>query len=185
MWRRESDLSRYTPATGEYEPNLSFHLALELLEFFPLLSCDFDVRKHAGRPDLIFHRRGTHAANFLVIEVKRERSSAAVSADLDQMRHWWFAEPLVYCYGASVVLDDERRCAEIAVFRRDAEGPLEFVGAETLPAAVAPPANLDAVNEIRSLTSTVINAEAVYDGERANTLKERMLALILDNLSMV
>ena len=119
MWRREPSLSRYTQETSEYEPNLSFHFGIELWRWLPWFDCDFDVRKVAmndERPDLIFHRRGTHAVNYLVVEVKRERSRRAANADLNQIRERWFRGNLRYRYGASLILDEALRTAEARVF---------------------------------------------------------------------
>jgi hypothetical protein len=118
MWRREPSLSRYTRDTSEYEPNLSFHFGIELWRWLPWFACDFDVRKvgmNDERPDLILHRRGTHAVNYLVVEVKRERSRYAANADLTQIRERWFRGELRYRYGASLILDEARQTAEACV----------------------------------------------------------------------
>ena len=98
-------LSKFTSETNEYEPNLSFHYANILRRFLFWLDCDFDVSKpNLGnrRPDIIFHKRGIHALNFLVVEVKRSECDA--QEDIDKIRAFWFKEPLLYRFGASVVL---------------------------------------------------------------------------------
>jgi hypothetical protein len=120
MWRRQPSLSRYTRETSEYEPNLSFHFGIELWRWLPWFDCDFDVRKggmNDERPDLILHRRGTHAVNYLVVEVKRERSRYAANADLTQIRERWFSGELRYRYGASLILDEALQTAEARVLR--------------------------------------------------------------------
>ena len=112
MWQDDRSLSRYTAETAEHELNLAFHYARRLGFWFPWLDCDFDVTKthfNRERPDIILHRRGSNAANFLVVEVKRERSRGLANADLKQVRARWFATPLRYRFGASVVLDDDTR----------------------------------------------------------------------------
>jgi hypothetical protein len=98
-------LSKFTSETNEYEPNLSFHYANNLGPFLFWLDCDFDVIKPnlaKKRPDIIFHRRGIQALNFLVVEVKRHESDA--TEDIDKIRDYWFPKPLCYRFGASVVL---------------------------------------------------------------------------------
>ena len=75
MWRREPTLAIYTKQTAEHELNVAFHFAAELRTWFPWLDCDFDVTKpnfERNRPDIILHRRAEHAANFLVVQIKRE-----------------------------------------------------------------------------------------------------------------
>src|SRR6266487_3218062 len=120
MWRKEPTLGRYTSDTNQHELNLAFHYAREVRLWFPWLDCDFDVSKVASdyeRPDIILHRRQTHALNFLVIEVKRERSRNAVPLDLQQIRDRWF-ERYFYRYGAAVILEDDRPEFEVQVLSR-------------------------------------------------------------------
>src|SRR5439155_1770301 len=105
MWQKDPTLGKYTSETYQHELNLSFHFAAELRTWFPWLDCDFDVAKRGGnreRPDIILHRRGSHALNFLVIEVKREGSRNAVSVDLDQIRDRWFESYFRYRLGAAM-----------------------------------------------------------------------------------
>jgi hypothetical protein len=100
-------LSKFTSETNEYEPNLSFHYANSLRRFLFWLDCDFDVSKpNLGnrRPDIIFHRRGIHALNFLVVEVKRSERDA--TEDIAKIKDYWFNKPLFYRFGASVVLGE-------------------------------------------------------------------------------
>lgn len=98
-------LSKFTSETNEYEPNLSFHYANTLRRFLFWLDCDFDVIKpnfENKRPDIIFHKRGIHSLNFLVVEVKRSERDA--EEDIEKINDNWFKEPLSYRFGASVVL---------------------------------------------------------------------------------
>lgn len=123
MWRHDPTLGEYTAATAEHELNLAFHYAAELRRWFPWLLCDFDVTKlnfSRERPDIILHRRRSNAANYLVIEIKRERSRKAVPADLEQIRSRWFTDDLRYRYGASLILDErDHRVVEVCVLFRD------------------------------------------------------------------
>lgn len=110
MFRNQPDLSLFTSQTEEREPNLSFHLANELWPYLFWLNCDFDVTKpNMGRrrPDIIFHRRGTHLFNALVVEVKREQNPVGVKGDLSKIQKYWFQAPLAYCFGASVLLNEK------------------------------------------------------------------------------
>jgi hypothetical protein len=112
MLCKNPDLRNFTYQTDHHEPNLSFHLAIELWKYFPWLKCDFDVKKTAEnkRPDLIFHRRGTSDLNSLVVEVKRNRSRGVneweCRSDEQKIRDFWFAEGLHYAFGLSVVIDE-------------------------------------------------------------------------------
>jgi hypothetical protein len=56
------------------------------------------------RPDVIIHRRKTHAHNLLVVEVTRRK--ADVKGDLKKTARYWFSPPLLYRFGAVVVIND-------------------------------------------------------------------------------
>ena len=104
--------------------NLAFHYACELRRWFPWLDCDFDVSKRSSkfeRPDIILHRRNTHALNFLVIEVKRETKRRGVAGDLHQIRDRWFENVFRYRFGAAVILDDKAPTFEMQVLSRHAK----------------------------------------------------------------
>jgi hypothetical protein len=102
----QPDLFAFTAATRQSEWNIVGHFANELRKEFPDLQCDTDVIK-AGfgnmRPDVIIHRRGTHVHNLLVVEVKRRK--ADVKDDLAKTTRYWFRPPLLYRYGAVVVIN--------------------------------------------------------------------------------
>jgi hypothetical protein len=123
MWKREPTLGKYTAETAEHELNLAFHYAAELRHWLPWLDCDFDVTKlnfNRERPDIILHRRSSNKANFLVIEIKRERFRSGVPADLEQIRTRWFMGNLRYRYGASLILDEiDHSAVEVRVLFRD------------------------------------------------------------------
>jgi hypothetical protein len=122
MWDKDTTLGKYTSETEQHELNLAFHYACELRDWFPWLDCDFDVSKVAcnyERPDIILHRRTTHALNFLVIEVKREKYRRAVSLDLKQIRERWFENYYRYIYGAAVILEDNKPMFEVQVLSRE------------------------------------------------------------------
>ena len=125
MWMREPTLGKYTAETAEHELNLAFHYAAGLRDWFPWLHCDFDLTKlnfNRERPDIILHRRQSSAANFLVIEVKREQSRKDVPDDWVQIRTRWFKGKLRYRYGASLILDElDHRAVEARVLFRDSE----------------------------------------------------------------
>jgi hypothetical protein len=105
--RTQPDIFSFTSQTNQTEWNLAHHLANEVQKEFPGLSCDVDLVKpnvEFRRPDIVLHKRGTQANNFLVIEVKRHE--AHMHQDLDKIREYWFAQPLRYEFGASVVLNE-------------------------------------------------------------------------------
>jgi hypothetical protein len=72
------------------------------------------------RPDIIIHSRGTHARNYLVIEIKRNKRD--VPAEKDKIRTAWFRPPLRYKYGAVVVLNGDEP-ADVTVMRNAAPLP--------------------------------------------------------------
>ena len=103
----QPDLFSFTEATRQSEWNIVGHFANELRKEFPDFHCDTDVIK-AGfgnmRPDVIIHRRGTHVNNLLVVEVKRKK--ADVKGDLTKTTRYWFSPPLLYRFGAVVVINN-------------------------------------------------------------------------------
>src|SRR5262249_33698096 len=104
------------------EWNLAHHLACELREFFPSLDHDLDLTKHdydERRPDIVFHKRGTHEANHLVVEVKRDGRPAKITADIEKIHAYWFRPPLQYEFGAVVNLRSDGT-HEVQVFKNPA-----------------------------------------------------------------
>ena len=84
LFEHQPDIFEFTSETGQTEWNLAHHFAVELREFFPSLDHDLDVveRNYENRrPDIIFHKRGTHKANHLVIEIKRDGRASDIAED--------------------------------------------------------------------------------------------------------
>ena len=130
MWKNDPTLGQYTSETNQHELNLAFHYASELHRWFPWLDCDFDVSKSScnyERPDIVLHRRGNHVLNFLVIEIKRERSRHEVPADLKQIRERWFENYFRYRFGAAVILEDNK--PEFEVRGEDSEDDVTWLAA--------------------------------------------------------
>ena len=97
---------------------MAHHLANEVQKHFAELDCDLDVIKvnlDRRRPDIILHKRGSHDSNFLVIEVKRDGSSAAIRDDIDKIMHYWFNNPLCYKFGAVINLKSNKT-GQVQVF---------------------------------------------------------------------
>ena len=122
LFEHQPNIFEFTPETGQTEWNLAHHLAIEISALFPGLDHDLDVTKRSygnRRPDIIFHKRGTHESNFLVIEVKRDGSPRAIAEDVEKIKGYWFRAPLHYEYGATInVLTDGKH--EIQVFKNTA-----------------------------------------------------------------
>ena len=107
LFEHQPNIFEFTPETGQTEWNLAHHLAVELREYFPDLNHDLDVVKwnyDNRRPDIIFHKRGTHKANHLVVEIKRDGDHADIHADIEKIQSHWFRAPLQYRFGAVVNL---------------------------------------------------------------------------------
>jgi hypothetical protein len=115
----EKGLFDFAKGTSSTEWNLAAHFAWRVRSEFPDYDCDVELRKgdfDGKRPDIVIHRRGSHHFNHLVIEVK-----PAVYGRLDDIEKIlanWFAAPLLYGFGASVVLS--RTGSDIEVSRNDA-----------------------------------------------------------------
>jgi hypothetical protein len=109
LFANQPDIFRFTPESAQTEWNLTNHLAHEISALFPMFACDVDIKKpDAGdrRPDIVFHRRGTHEDNFLVIEVKRD-NQRAMAGELEKIEQYWFAEPYLYQFGAALNLNSD------------------------------------------------------------------------------
>ena len=112
LFEMQPNIFEFTSETGQTEWNLAHHLANEVHKLFPELDCDLDVVKRhydMRRPDIILHRRGTHADNFLVIEVKKDGGSEEIAHDLRRISEQWFRDPLHYQFGAVVNLRTDGR----------------------------------------------------------------------------
>jgi hypothetical protein len=123
LFTRQPDIFAFTSETGQTEWNLAHHLAVELSGFFPGLNYDLDViKRNYGnmRPDIIFHKRGTHESNYLVIEVKRDGHPTHMAEDVEKIKTHWFMPPLHYSFGATVNLRTDGK-HEIQVFKNSTE----------------------------------------------------------------
>jgi len=119
LFEHQPNIFEFTSETGQTEWNLAHHLAVELCKFFPGLDHDLDVVKwnyENRRPDIIFHKRGTHEANYLVVEMKRDGDPSEIDADIQKIHTHWFRAPLRYEFGAVVNLRTDGK-HEIRVFR--------------------------------------------------------------------
>ena len=105
----QPDIFRLTPESAQTEWNLTHHLARELSALLPEFAYDIDIKKPEAedrRPDIVFHRRGMHEDNFLVIEVKRDNPNA-MAGELEKIRRYWFAAPYLYRFGAALNLNSD------------------------------------------------------------------------------
>ena len=120
LFDHQPDIYDFTPETGQTEWNLAHHLANEVQRLLPQYSCDLELLKpnHDNRrPDIIFHRRGKHDSNFLVIELKRDGNEAVIRNDTQKILRYWFRPDLHYEFGAVINLKSDKTF-EISVFRR-------------------------------------------------------------------
>lgn len=104
----QPNLFLFTSETHQTEWNIAHHFANELHKLFRDYDCDLDVCKpNLGdrRPDIIIHKRGSHEADLLVVEVKRSRDD--VDGEVQKIKACWFPPPLHYQYGAVVVINEE------------------------------------------------------------------------------
>lgn len=120
LLKNQPNLFELTSETGQTEWNLAHHVANEIGKFFPWLDYDLDVIKlNFGdkRPDIIFHKRGTHQYNLLVIEVKRNGNPKEIDSDKQKIEQYWFQPPLKYDFGAVINIGNNTLDPYILVFK--------------------------------------------------------------------
>lgn len=103
LFVNQFDIFDFTHQTGETEWNLCHHLSTEISKYIFWLNHDIDLTKNyfnGKRPDIIFHKRGINALNYLAIEVKHRGASS--SEDIRRIKKYWMGHPLNYRFGASV-----------------------------------------------------------------------------------
>ena len=107
LFANQPNIFDFTSETGQTEWNLAHHYANEIHTLLSNYDCDLDVIKlnfDNRRPDIIFHSRGNHKSNFLVVEVKRDGDRAEIANDVQKIKSVWFRKPLIYQFGAIVNL---------------------------------------------------------------------------------
>jgi len=105
LFINQENIFEFTPDSGLTEWNLAHHLAFEIQKEFPQYEHDIELTKSSfeyRRPDIIFHKRGSHNNNFLVIEVKYQSNTRD---DIEKIQNFWFESPLSYKFGASIRID--------------------------------------------------------------------------------
>jgi len=107
LFKNQPDILTHTPQTTMTEWNLAHHLANEIAKYIFWLNHDLDVvkRSYGERPDIIFHKRGINALNFLVVELKRHDY---IQNDIKKIKKNLLEDPLKYRFGASVVIESEK-----------------------------------------------------------------------------
>ena len=109
----QPDIYCFTPQSGETEWNLAHHYANEISKLLPEFHTDLEITKTPQydsegrkRPDIVFHKRGVHDKNILVIELKLMRRGQSVkkfdSHDAEKIEKYWFKEDFCYTFGAQV-----------------------------------------------------------------------------------
>ena len=120
LFENQPDIFDFTSQTGQTEWNLTHHLANEIHKYIFWLDHDLDVTKRNlgnKRPDIIFHKRGTNALNFLVVEVKYRDTS--VEKDIRKIKEDWMENELKYRFGASIKIVDKNEYKVILLDRKD------------------------------------------------------------------
>jgi hypothetical protein len=124
LFEHQPNIVEFTAQTRQTEWNLAFHLAVELSALLPDLDCDIDVLKRGygygnKRPDIIFHKRGTHESNYLVVELKRDGNAHRIEADIEKIHEHWFRDPLHYQFAAVINVRTNGK-HEVRVFESEA-----------------------------------------------------------------
>jgi len=110
LFANQPDIFDLSDESEQTEWNLTSHLAPEISALLPPMAYDFELRKpDAGdrRPDIVFHARGIHDDNFLVIEVKRDNPNG-LAGEVTKIETYWFAQPYLYQFGAAINLNKDQ-----------------------------------------------------------------------------
>jgi len=110
LFESQPDIFTLTAESGQTEWNLCQHLASEIHALLPDFAYDIDLKKpDAGdrRPDIVFHKRGTHEQNFLVVEVKRDNPSA-LAKEMRKIETYWFQIPYSYLFGSAININSDK-----------------------------------------------------------------------------
>lgn len=185
--RAEAKRGDFTSQTNWHEPNLSFHLANELVPYLFWLDCDFDVTKSGHedkRPDIIFHRRGTNNLNFLVIELKREASRCGIKADLQKIRDEWFGGALLYRFGAGIITDERAKRFEVHLLEKDYD-PMVISSETILRKLPRPRPSRTVRTEIRACASEARDATGDQLQALKTAIDERVQRVIADQRSVL
>ncbi|MBF8266537.1 MAG: hypothetical protein HW388_45 [Dehalococcoidia bacterium] len=111
LFQNQPNIYDFTSESGNTEWNLAHHYANEVHKLLRDYDCDLEITKgsyHNKRPDIIFHERGSHERNFLVIEVKKDGGPQDIESDYQKIKYDWFREPLQYQFGALVNLKSDK-----------------------------------------------------------------------------
>ncbi|MDD2735203.1 MAG: hypothetical protein PHF56_14800 [Desulfuromonadaceae bacterium] len=158
LFDRQPDILTHTSATGMTEWNLGHHLANEIVRYIFWLNHDLDVMKRNysnRRPDIIFHRRGINALNFLVVEIKINNY---VDEDIRKIKDDWMGAELNYRYGASVVVQSIDNF-EVRLFERGMAEPKYFgLQAQQIP---SPATNQEIALRFNSLVRQIEKSEII------------------------
>ena len=177
MWKEEPTLSRYSPATMEHELNIAFHYASRLRRWFTWLDCDYDIQKSdlgCKRPDIVFHVRGVHEFNLLIIEVKRKGDVKGGQDDLKKIHANWFSAPYLYQYGASVVFNEADKTAKLRVIQKGAENTLDAYTSSTEYSDIPPPSDAEIVKQCRELGEKLYESVHAPDAASVRRLSEEL-----------
>jgi hypothetical protein len=112
LFANQPNIFSFTSESGQTEWNLAHHLANEISKALPKYNCDLEITKadfESRRPDIIFHERGTHRNNFLVIEMKRDGNVRDIENDTEKIMAYWFADPLSYQFGAVINIYSDKK----------------------------------------------------------------------------
>lgn len=118
LFEEQPNIFDFVDGAGRKEWNLAHHIASDLVKALPGYDCDLEVTKFKrgdSRPDIIFHSRGGHENDYLVIEVKYEASKKDIERGIEKIYSHWFNHPQNYRFGAIMNLLN-LKAAEVIVF---------------------------------------------------------------------
>jgi len=143
------------------EWNLAHHLANEIGKYIFWLNNDIEVTKRnydRHRPDIIFHKRGVNALNFLIIELKMHGNT---EEDIRKIKEDWMHPPLSYRFGASVVVRSKTNWTA-SIFEKNNREPIHLDNttyADYLSIPPITPQNKSIAKKIEDLVDEILKAK--------------------------
>lgn len=118
LFNEQPNIFEFASGTTQTEWNLGHHLAEYIHKYFPWYDYDLDLTKtnySNKRPDIVFHKRGTHEHNFLVVELKKDGNNTFINNDLKKVRDEWMTGQLNYQFGAVINVHSDGKCEVVVL----------------------------------------------------------------------
>ena len=182
LFNNQPNILTPTSQTTMTEWNLAHHLANEIAKYIFWLDHDIEVTKRNfdnRRPDIIFHKRGINALNFLVIELKMHDNT---EGDIRKIKEDWMQSDLRYRFGVSIVVRSKTNWA-VSVFERDNPEPLHLYHRtfkEQLPIPPITPQNKTIAKKIEGLVEEILKTKEKNPGADTSVLEQEIDRMVYE-----